>query len=73
MKIGLPGGSVVKNPSANAGDAEGLGLILGSRRSIPWMRKWQPHMYSPLENSMVRGAWKATIQGVSKSRTQLND
>ena len=33
---GFPGGSVVKNPPANAGDA---GLIPGSGRSIPWRRK----------------------------------
>ena len=35
---GLPGGPVVKNPPANAGDA---GSTSGSGRS-PWRRKWQP-------------------------------
>ena len=35
---GFPGGSVVKNPLANAGDA---GLLSGSGR-FPWRRKWQP-------------------------------
>ena len=30
--FGFPGGSVVKNPPANTGDAG----------SIPWRRKWQP-------------------------------
>jgi len=30
---GFAGGSVVKNPSANAGDIRGTGLIPGSRRS----------------------------------------
>ena len=29
--------------------------------------------YSCLENSMDRGAWQATIQGVTKSWTQLSD
>ena len=29
--------------------------------------------YSCLENSMERGAWQATVQGVTKSQTQLND
>ena len=29
--------------------------------------------YSCLENSKDRGAWWATVQGVSKSRTQLSD
>ena len=38
---GFPGGSVVKNPPANAGDAGDMGSILGSERS-PWRRKWQP-------------------------------
>ena len=33
---GFPGGSVVKNPPANAGDAS---VIPGSGRSIPWRRK----------------------------------
>ena len=35
---GFPGGSVVKNPPANAGDA---GLILWVGK-VPWRRKWQP-------------------------------
>ena len=30
----FPGGSVVKNPSANAGDTGDLGLIPGSGRSL---------------------------------------
>ena len=29
--------------------------------------------YSCLENSMDRGAWQATLHGVTKNRTQLND
>ena len=29
--------------------------------------------YSCLENYMDRGAWQATVQGVSKSQTQLSD
>ena len=32
-----------------------------------------PLQYSCLENSMVRGAWRATVHGVAKSRTQLSD
>ena len=35
---GFPGGSVVKNLPANAGDAGDSGSI----RKIPWRRKWQP-------------------------------
>ena len=37
-ETGFPGSSVVKNPSANAGDA---GLIPGSERS-PGEGEWQP-------------------------------
>ena len=29
--------------------------------------------YSCLENPMDRGAWKAAVHGVSKSRTRLSD
>ena len=32
-----------------------------------------PFQYSCLENSMDRGAWWATVNGVAKSRTQLSD
>ena len=31
--MGFPGGSIVKNPRANAGDAGDVGLIPGSGRS----------------------------------------
>jgi len=32
-----------------------------------------PLQYSSLENSMDRGAWQATVHGVTKSRTQLSN
>ena len=37
MWLGFPGGSAIKNPSANEGE---VGLILGLER-FPWRRKWQ--------------------------------
>ena len=37
---GFPGGTVVKNLPANAGDARDMGLIAGSGR-FPWRREWQ--------------------------------
>ena len=49
---GFPGGSVVKNPSANAGDA---GLIPGSG-IFPEEGNGNPLRYSCLGNSMDRGA-----------------
>ena len=49
----FPGGSVVKNPPANAG---GLGSTPGSGRS-PGDRNGSPLQYSDLGNPMDRGAW----------------
>ena len=53
----------------NAGD---LGSIPGSGRS-PGEGKGHPLQYSCLENSMDRGACRATVQGVAKSKTRLSD
>ena len=33
---------------------------------ITWSWKWQPLQYSCLENPMDRGAWQATVHGVTK-------
>ena len=66
--MGFPGDSVVKNLPTNAGD---VGLILGSGRS-PGEGNGNPLQYSFQENSMDRGAWKATVYEVVKSQTQLS-
>ena len=42
-------------------------------RKIPWNRKWQPAPVFLSENSMVRGAWQATVHGIAKSWTLLSD
>ena len=60
--MGFPGGSVLKNPPANAGDT---GLIPGSGRS-PEGGKGNPLQYSCLENPMDRGACRAALHGVTK-------
>ena len=41
---------------------------------IPWRRTWQPTpvFWRILENSMDRGAWRATVHGAAKSQTQLS-
>ena len=57
---------MVKNPPADAGDT---GSIPGSGRS-PGGGHGTPLQYSCLENPMDRGAWRATVQGVVKSRTR---
>ena len=38
----------------------------------PW-RAWQPTPFSCLENSMGRGAWWATVHGITKSWTRLSN
>ena len=37
----MPGGTAVKNPTVNAGDAREAGSDPWIRK-IPWSRKWQP-------------------------------
>ena len=69
---GFPGGTVVKNLPANAGDARDLGSVSGLGRS-PGVGSGNPLQYSCLKNSMDRGAWRATVHGVAKSQTRLND
>ena len=61
---------VVKSPAANAGDLRDVSLISGSRRS-PGGGQHNPLQYSCLENPMDRGAWRATVHGLAKSWTWL--
>ena len=56
---------MVKNPPASAGATGFSGLIPGLERS-PGVGNGNPLRYSCLENSVDRGAWRATIQVVSK-------
>ena len=65
---GFPGGRVVKNLPANAGDTRDMGLIPGSERSLG-VGNGNLLQYSCLENSMDRGAWWATVHGAAKSQT----
>ena len=66
----LPGDSVVKNPLAYK-KHRGHDSIPGSERS-PGGGIGNPLQYSCLKNSMDRGAWQATVLGITKSRSQLN-
>ena len=61
---------VVMNLPANARDVIDAGSILGSGTS-PGGGHGNPLQYSCLENSMDRGAWWATVHGVTKSQIQL--
>ena len=62
---------LVKNPPTSAGDARDEGSIPGSGRS-PGEGSGHPLQCSCLENSMDRGAWRATVYGVTKNKIQLS-
>ena len=70
--MGFPGSSVVKNLPTNAEDTGDTSLILGSRGSTGGGNVNQLQ-YSCPENSMDRGAWQATVHGVTESQTRLSD
>jgi len=66
---GFPGGSVGKVSACNEGEPcliPGLGRSSGEGNG-------NPLQYSCLKNSMDRGAWWATVHGVTKSWTQLSN
>ena len=66
---GFPGGSVVKNLPAKAGDAASTP---GSGKS-PGEGNGNPRRYSCLENPMGRGAWRATVHGFPRVGHDLTD
>ena len=57
----------VKNLPANAGDIRDVGSVPGSGRSPGGGHGNPLQYYSCLENTMDRGAWWATVHGVTKS------
>ena len=61
---------VVKNLPASAGDLKDIGFIPRLGR-YPGGKHGNPLQYSCLENLMDRGAWQATVHGVTKSQTRL--
>ena len=62
------GGSDGKESACSAGYP---GSMPGLRRS-PGEGNGSPLLYSCLENSMERGAWQATVHGVTKCQTWLS-
>ena len=66
--MGFPGGTVVKNPPANAGDTGDTGSIPGSGRSSAGGHG-NPLQYSCLKNSSDRGSWWASTRVRKESVT----
>ena len=67
LEWGFPGGSVVRNLPANAGDVDSTPASGTSPRG----GHGNPLQYSCLENPMDRGAQQATVHGVETIQTQL--
>ena len=65
--MGFPGGSDGKESACNAEDPAS---IPGSGRSLREGNGY-PLQCSYPENSMIRGAWQATVHGVAKSLMQI--
>ena len=64
MILGFPGGSDGKESACNAGDLDSipaLGISPGEGNGYPFQ-------HSGLENAMDRGAWQATVHGLTKSQ-----
>ena len=68
MDLGFPGSSDGKEFTCNAGD-----LCLIPEWEDPLEKGEGNGQYSGMENSIGRGAWHATVHGVTKSQTQLSD
>ena len=76
----FPGSSAGKESTCNAGSITGWGSYPGE--GTPLQYSWaslvahlvkNPPAHSWLENSMDRGAWQATVHGITKRRTWLSD
>ena len=65
--VSFPCSSASKDSACSAGD---LGLISGSEKSLG-EGTGNPLQYSCLENPTDRGAWQATVHGISRVRHRL--
>ena len=63
MLQGFPGGSDSTESTCNEGDLSSIPQLGRS----PGEGNDNPLQYSRLENPMDRGAWQATVHGVTKS------
>ena len=69
LRQSFPGGSGSEESACNAGRPRFNPLV----GKIPGEGNVNLLQYSCLENSMDRGAWQATVHGITKSRTWLSD
>ena len=67
--MGFPGGTVVKNPPANAGDC----ILIPGWGRFPGVENGNSLQYSCLENFMDRGPLQAGVHVVAKNWTQLSN
>ena len=67
---GFPSGTSGKEPACQCRSRKRHHQFDPWIRRTPWRRKCNSLQYSCLENSMNRGAWWATVHGVTKSWTQ---
>ena len=72
MYVYVPASLMAQMGKKSAGNAGDLGSIPGLGR-FPGEGNSYPLQYSCLENSMDRGAWWATVDGVVNSRTRQNN
>ena len=71
MFLGYQGGTCGKDPTCQCRTNNRNGSIPGSGRS-PGESLGNPLQCSCMENPMNRGAWWATVRGVTKEWTQLS-
>ena len=69
---GFSGGTMEKNPAVYAGECSRRGFNFWVRK-IPGAGNGNPLQFSCLGNPRDRGAWWASVHGVTKSRTELRD
>ena len=63
--MGFPGGSLIKNPPANAGDTRDVSSVPGLGRSSG-EGNGNPLQFSCLGNPMDRGVKQSIVHGVAK-------
>ena len=68
----FPGGTGGKEPAYQCRRLKDMQVRSLGQENLPGGGHSNPLQYSCLENPMDRGAWRATVHGVAKSWTRLN-